>query len=77
MACMIRIRFPNRDAERKAIGFLVGRFSCKSFSDGATLVPESALSALARQGIPFLVEGPATYEQCISAVRDSAATEVQ
>ena len=70
---MIRIRFADADTERKAIGFLVGRFSCKSFADGTTLIPELALCALARQGFRFMVEGPATYQQWISLGRGSAA----
>jgi hypothetical protein len=74
---MIRIHFSDPQTERKAIGFLVGRFSCKSFSDGKTLVPEAALAALAREGISFIVEGPATCEQCVPAVRDTAAAEAQ
>jgi hypothetical protein len=49
---MVRIHFPNSDVERKALGFLVGRFSFKTWSNGETLVPESALAALAVEGIP-------------------------
>ncbi|MBW3542819.1 MAG: hypothetical protein KY476_21360 [Planctomycetes bacterium] len=74
---MICIHFSDPQTERKAIGFLFGRFSCKSFSDGKTLVPEAALAALAREGISFIVEGPATYQQCIPTVRDSSPAEVQ
>jgi hypothetical protein len=40
------------------------------------LVPAAALPALALEGIPFIVEGPATYEQIISAVRNPPATAV-
>ena len=73
---MIRIRFPDLDSKRRAMGFLVGRFSCKSWATGEMLVPESALAHLAREGIPFISEGPATYEQIISAVRDPTAASV-
>jgi hypothetical protein len=58
---MIRIRFPDAAAERRALGYLAGRFSFKSWADGVTLVPDYALPYLAREGIPFLVDGPATY----------------
>lgn len=73
---MIRIRFPDAGMERRALGYLSGRFSFKSFADGATLVPPDALAELAFQGIPFRVEGPATYEQYIPTVRDPAAPAV-
>jgi hypothetical protein len=33
------------------------------------LVPEYALTPLAMEGISFVVEGPATYEQIIGAVQ--------
>lgn len=64
---MIRIRFPDAVSERQALGYLLGRFSFKSWVNGVTLVPAYALAALAREGIPFLVEGPATYQQIIGA----------
>ena len=73
---MIIIRFPDRESERRALGFLAGRFSCKSWSNGETLVPESALPDLAVEGIRFIVEGPATYERLIPAVRNPASTSV-
>jgi hypothetical protein len=56
---MVRIRFPDTDAKRRALGFLPGRFSFKSWSTGEMLVPEAALPCLAVEGIPFTVEGPA------------------
>ena len=73
---MIRIRFPDAGSERQALGFLLGRFSFKSWANGATLVPDSALPAFAREGIPFIVEGPATYEQIIEAVRNPPASAI-
>jgi hypothetical protein len=74
---MICIRFFDSDAERRALGYLAGRFSFKSSASGETLVPEEALRALAREGIRFAVEGPATYEQLVSPLRDSSAHTVQ
>ncbi len=73
---MIRIRFPDKDAERRALGYLAGRFSFKTWETGETLVPESALPHLAVQGISFTVEGPATYEQRVPAVRNPPAAAV-
>jgi hypothetical protein len=73
---MICIRFSEDTAKRRALGFLAGRFSFKSWASGQMLVPEHALPALAREGISFLVEGPATYEQIISALRGPPAAAV-
>jgi len=39
-------------------------------------VPEDALASLATEGIPFVVEGPATYERLISAIRDPTPSPV-
>ena len=74
---MIRIRFPDSVAKRRALGRLAGRFSFTSWATGEMLVPESALGYLAVEGIPFSVEGPATYEQNAPALRGSAAAAVQ
>lgn len=74
---MIIIRFPDSDAKRRALGYLAGRFSFKSWATGEMAVPEGALAHLATEGISFSVEGPATYERLISEVRDPAATPVQ
>jgi len=73
---MIIIRFPDADAKRRALGFLAGRFSFKSWASGEMAVPETALAYLATENIPFSVEGPATYERLISAVRNPPATKV-
>ena len=73
---MIRIRFPDPASERRALGYLAGRYSFKSWADGVTLVPDHALSSLAREGIAFLVEGPATYEQIVPALRTPPAPAV-
>ncbi len=72
---MIIIRFKDAETGRKAIGYLVGRFSGKSYANGDTLVPEAALSHLAKEGIGFTVIGPATYEQ-LTPLRNPAAVAV-
>ena len=71
---MILIRFPSTESKRQALGSLAGRFAFKSWATGEMLVPEDALAFLAVQGIPFAVEGPATYEQNAPSVRDIVAT---
>jgi hypothetical protein len=73
---MILIRFPNPDAKRSALGQLAGRFAFKSWATGEMLVPEDALPFLAVQGVPFIVEGPATYEQNGPAFRGAAPAAV-
>jgi hypothetical protein len=73
---MIRIRFADDSEKRRALGFLAGRYSFKSWATGEMLVPDYALPALAREGISFLVEGPATYEQIVSALRTASASAV-
>jgi hypothetical protein len=72
---MIIIRFKDAATERRAIGYLVGRFSGKSYANGETLVPEAALSHLAVEGIEFTVIGPATYER-LAPLRNPAASAV-
>jgi len=74
---MIIIRFPDSAIERRALGYLAGRFSFKTFATGETLVPESALAPMAAEGIQFTVQGPATYERLIPAIRNPVAAPVQ
>jgi hypothetical protein len=74
---MILIRFPDIESKRRALGFLAGRFSFTTCRDGEMLVPQPALGELAVEGIPFSVEGPATYGQAVPALRGAAAAPVQ
>ena len=73
---MITITFPDRETEKRALGFLLGRFSGRVLKSGEHLVPEAALEALANQHIPFTVQGKSTYEQQIAAVRDTAPVTI-
>jgi hypothetical protein len=73
---MILIKLQNDDSKRKALGFLAGRFSFKSWANGEMVVPEAALAYLAHEGVCFTVEGPATYEKLIPSVRDASAPAV-
>ena len=66
---MITITFPDRATEKRALGYLLGRFSGRVLRTGEHLVPEAALEALADQNIPFSVRGKASYEQQLAAVR--------
>lgn len=73
---MVTITFPDRNAEKRALGFLLGRFSGRVLKTGEHLVPEAALEALADQNISFTVQGKSTYEQQIAAVRDTAPVTI-
>ena len=56
----------------------IGRATALRFAEnGDTVVPEAALAAMAREGIPFTVHGPATYEQSVPSVRNPPAATVQ
>ena len=74
---MIAIQFPDRDTEKLALGFLIGRFSGRVIKSGEHLVPEAALEALANQNIPFSVKGRASYDQQMAAIRGAAPVAVQ
>jgi hypothetical protein len=74
---MVMITFADRATERKALGFLLGRFSGRVLKSGEHVVPEAALAALAEQDIPFSVKGRATYEQQVAAIRGVASPPVQ
>lgn len=73
---MITITFPDRETEKRAIGFLLGRFSGRILKSGEHIVPEAALEALAEQQIKFTVLGKTTYEQHFAAIRDIAPSQV-
>jgi hypothetical protein len=74
---MVTITFADRETEKKALAFLLGRFSGRVLASGEHLVPEAALEALANQNIPFTVEGKTTYEQQLAAIRGAAPPPVQ
>jgi hypothetical protein len=74
---MVIITFEDRATERKALAFLLGRFSGRVLKTGEHLVPDAALEALAQQNIPFTVKGKASYEQQVAAIRGAAPTPVQ
>jgi hypothetical protein len=59
---MVIIRFTDDAGHRRALGYLPGRFSFKSWATGEMIIPEDAIAALAHQRISFVVDGPATYE---------------
>jgi hypothetical protein len=74
---MVIIAFPDKDTEKRAIGFLLGRFPGKFFKTGDHIVPEAAAEALAQENFAFTVKGKATYEQQVAAFRGAATSSVQ
>jgi hypothetical protein len=72
---MVTITFKDRATERKALAFLLGRFSGRVLKSGEHLVPEAAMEALAGQNIPFTVKGKASYEQQVAAIRGATAVQ--
>jgi hypothetical protein len=54
---MVIIQFADPAMERRALGYLLGRFSGKTWANGETMVPEEALAHLAAEGIEFSVKG--------------------
>lgn len=73
---MVIIRFADAAMKKRALGYLVGRFSGKSWATGEMMLPEAALASLAAEGISFTVEGPATYDK-IAPLRDTSAVAVK
>jgi hypothetical protein len=71
------IGFPDHQTQKRALAFLLGRFSGRVLRSGEHLVPEAALVALADQNIAFTVKGKATYEQHVAAIRGAASPPVQ
>jgi hypothetical protein len=59
---MVTITFADRPTEKRALAFLLGRFSGRVFRSGEHLVPEAAFEALADQNNPLTVKGKTTYE---------------
>jgi hypothetical protein len=73
---MVIIHFEDADTEKKALEFLVGRCSFKTWDNGDLMLPEPALGELAAQGITFRSKGPATYEHFLPSLRNPVASTV-
>jgi hypothetical protein len=74
---MVIITFSDRETQKRALGFLLGRFSGQALRSGELIVPEAAMAALANQNIPFTVHGKASYEKQVAALRSAATGTVQ
>lgn len=73
---MVVITFPDKETQKKALGFLLGRFSGTVLKSGEHIVPEAALEALAQRNFEFTVKGKASYEQHLAALRSAASPSV-
>ncbi len=73
---MVILQFPDKAMERRATGYLLGRFSGKTWANGETMVPEEALAHLAAEGIEFSVKGRPSYERGYAPVPDSSSAAV-
>jgi len=71
---MVIIHFEDSETEKKALAFLVGRYSFKTWDNGDLMLPEPALGELAAQDITFRGKGPATYEHFLPSIRRSVCT---
>lgn len=67
---MTTISFADDETEKKALAYLIGRFSGKVLRSGEHLFPNDALEALALENIPFTVIGAATDEQQLRAINE-------
>jgi hypothetical protein len=73
---MVTITFSDRETEKRALAFLLGRFSGRVLRSGEHLVPEAALEALADQNIPFTVKGKSTYAEQVAAIRGASSPTI-
>ena len=73
---MVIITFPDRETQKEALGFLLGRFSGTVLKSGEHIVPEAALEALAEQNFVFTVRGKANEKQ-VAALRSAASASLQ
>ena len=69
---MVVLVFPDSRTEKRALAFLLGRFSGRVLKTGEHRVPEAAMEALAQENIPFTVKGKATYADQMAALRGPA-----
>jgi hypothetical protein len=73
---MVIITFPDKATQKKALGFLLGRFSGTVLKSGEHIVPEAALAALADRNFVFTVRGKVD-EQEVATLRIAATAAVQ
>ena len=60
---MVIVRFSDEATQVKALSCLIGKYPGHSWATGEMAVPEDALAPMAREGLTFTVQGPATHER--------------
>jgi hypothetical protein len=73
---MVIIRFDDQETEKRALDYLIGRFSFKTWANSELMLPQKALGRLAAEGLSFRVKGPATYEHFLPPLRNPATATV-
>ena len=73
---MIQIRFPDDDSRHRALGYLPGRFSFKSWATGEMIMPAAALFYLAMEEIRFIVWDRQMIEDIRSGKHNKILAEV-
>jgi hypothetical protein len=74
---MVIVTFPDEATQKRALGFLLGRFSGKVLKTGGHIVPEAALAALAEHDVVFTVQGKASYAQQVAALGSATSGAVR
>jgi hypothetical protein len=69
---MVIITFPDKETQKKALAFLLGRFAGTVLKSGEHIVPEEALAALAGRNLVFTVRGKADAKE-VAALRSAAS----
>lgn len=73
---MVIVRFEDAEIEKRALGYLAGRFTFRTWSSGEFLLAEAVLPYLAREGLRFTLKGSAKYEQNLPALRTAAPAAI-
>jgi hypothetical protein len=76
---MVIISFPDPETRKRALVYLLGRYSGTLLKSGEVIVPENALKPLALQDLVFTVKGKVEEEQVaslrIAAAKSGSTTE--
>jgi hypothetical protein len=73
---MVIISFPDPETRKRALVYLLGRYSGTLLKSSEVIVPENALKPLALQDLVFTVKGKVDEEQ-VASLRIAAAKTVQ
>ncbi len=74
---MVTITFPNTTTERRAVAFMIGKFTGRVVKPGVHLLPEEALEALKAANIPFDIKPPSKRKRPGESPDDVVAAPIQ